>query len=342
MTGGIEFLRLETVHAALVHFTIGSLPLIFISHLIGWWRRSAQFTFAGDVALVFGAMSALASVASGIVAFLILDWPHGLDRFAWIHIAFGGTTAATLVAFATARLLVRRAHVVTGWRSALTGCVVMVLGIATGWVGGEVLVFHAGMAVKGAAGGALAPPITTSNQPPASIPESMGRLRSHWAAVDVASAEMMVRRPTPQLFRSILTSAREIQRLAEWVADDGAEQWGAAGGAPRQLASMAELLAARANNVASAAAEENPILLARTLGDLEAACTGCHATLRWVDNKQDSDDVDFPQPAHEPSEGNDTSPAEPPSDDAPFDDAADPPRGLRPEEAPDGTLEVGP
>ena len=138
--------RLATIHPVLAHFTIGGLPLIVIAYAMAVWRRSPAWTFVGDVgARRHGGADARHRPLRA-----------GLER--------GGAVAGRHreVALAPSRLRRRRRRL--RWRSSprcASSCgaatepvgralLAAVLGRRrpsrgiTGWIGGEVLVFHSG------------------------------------------------------------------------------------------------------------------------------------------------------------------------------------------------------
>src|SRR5205823_12371669 len=92
---------------------------------------------------------------------------------------------------------------------------VVVLGAAAilvnGWIGGEVLVFHAGMGVKGGGLGANSPPLASKGAP-SSFLDAMGRLRAHLAAADDDVSAMVVDRPRADRFRDARENALALGR----------------------------------------------------------------------------------------------------------------------------------
>src|SRR6185312_16969025 len=87
-------------------------------------------------------------------------WPGGIESWRWTHLGFGIATTVLLATLAVLRLAFRRSDVPA--RAPVFAAAIIVAGVAafTGWIGGEVLVFHSGMAVRAAGDGAFAPPVT--------------------------------------------------------------------------------------------------------------------------------------------------------------------------------------
>lgn len=295
----MESFRLVTIHPALVHMTIGALPFLTLAYGMAMRRKSERWTFAADALLIFTAIATLAVALFGLLAFLDLAWPDGLDFWRWLHLGLGVTSTVLIVGFGIARALARRRGATVAHRGTF-GMSLFLLALvgATGWVGGEVLVYHAGMAVKAAANGALAPPTGTRDEPPGSLEDAMGHIRGHWASATTNRASMLVERPSPGAFARIAADAAEIQELAEWVAREGAARYlrrqgpaGTGSGAGydaepphgvEQLAARARMLEARATELARAARAQDLRGVVEATAAMETVCTGCHIEFRWA------------------------------------------------------------
>jgi uncharacterized membrane protein len=277
----IELLRLVTIHPALVHFALGGLPIILVSYLLARWRRSERWSFVGDVATVVTAAAAAASLASGLLSNALVPWPGGLETWRAIHLAGGVASAVALVTLAVGRLWARRRHPVSGNAAAAGALVAAMVAGFTGWVGGDVLVFHSGMAVKAAALGASAPPTSTRRRPPRDLLEAMRQIRGSWAVTNVLVTAMIVEEPSDRDFDVIADQSRHIEELAAWVArtaPSGARDRGKQGDS--HLAQMAKELGARALVVESSGRQRDLAATARAVGAMEAVCAGCHDTRR--------------------------------------------------------------
>jgi uncharacterized membrane protein len=274
----VELVRLVTVHPALVHFAVGGIPIMLVAYVVARWARSERWSFVGDVAAVVTAAAAMASLASGLLANALVPWPGGLETWRAIHLTGGAISAAALVSLAVARLSVRRRHPVIG-NAALGGALLASTAVLfTGWVGGDVLVFHSGMAVKAAAYGATAPPTSTRRRPPGDLLDAMRQIRASWAASSDLVAAMIVEQPEERDFGVIVDQSRRIEDLARWVASNGArgprEQPGA------HLARMATELGTRAQRLEASARQHDLPATASALGGMEAVCADCHHTDR--------------------------------------------------------------
>lgn len=214
----MPLVRLETVHPILVHFTLGALPFLLLAYAVAARRRSAAWTFAGDTLLFFTAAITLATVAFGLVSNAVVDWPGGLSTWRWLHLGLGAFTALSLLVLAVARALRRRKHPVG---RAFAGMLIASLGgLVTGWIGGELLVFRSGMAVEAAAGGALAPPLTSRSPRPGDVTGAMHDLRASWAAATAELASMVVHDPDAREYAAVERHARDIGDVARWIAEE--------------------------------------------------------------------------------------------------------------------------
>jgi hypothetical protein len=282
-------IRATTVHPALVHVTLGVVPVFVVAYAIASTRRSPRWTFAGDVALWIGAASAPATVASGLVANALVPWPGGLQAWRWLHLGLAVASATLLLAFAVARLRALR-------RGALAsrGTVAAALGLAlllgtTGWIGGEVLVFHSGIAVAAAAHGALAPPMSRVEGTPTDLRDAMGRLRASWAEAETTFGRMLIERPSPEAYARVAVAARDLALVAGWLEARGAEAIvrhahapGAAAPELRgQVAEMAGFLREGALELERSARDEQWSRVTRALEGVTRSCAGCHQAVRW-------------------------------------------------------------
>lgn len=267
--------RWVTVHPALAHFTIGGLPLIVIGYAIAVWRRSPAWTLVGDAALVVTAALTLGTGAFGLVA-NTQPWPGGLETWRWIHLATGVATTLLLATLAALRI-VFRGDEAAGPRTLGAALVVATLAGFTGWVGGEVLVFHGGMAVRAAAEGALAPPVRETSERPRDFLAAMRQARAAWAAIDTRLAWMLVHEPRDDELARIEHEAHRLAALAGVMADEG--QKDPADG--DVLSSMAQSLAGDADAIADAAKRRSLQDLAKAVGETSSDCADCHEQTRW-------------------------------------------------------------
>lgn len=274
-------LRVLTLHPALAHVPVGVAPLLFAAYALARWRRSAEWTFAGDALLFLALPFTLLAFAFGLVSNAIAPWPGGLQGWRTAHLVLGATTSAGYLALAVSRwaLRTRIPRAGTGLLLA-TGVLVAVVG-ATGWVGGEVLVFHAGVGVQAAANGALAPalPSPGPGRPPSDLGDAMGQLRGAWGEAQVSLAEMIVQRPSAEGFARIGQSAARLEQLATWLDANP----------PRTLSEedasalhfMAGTLRQRAHALGEAAARSSLPQISKQVAAVSATCAGCHTQLRW-------------------------------------------------------------
>jgi uncharacterized membrane protein len=286
MTEPFSPLRAITLHPAIVHFTLGVVPVFLVAYAVAVTRRSPRWSFAGDVAVWIGAASAVATVASGLAANALVAWPGGLATWRWVHLVAGAASALLLVAFAAARLRAFRRDARAGKGALATATVVAVMLGATGWIGGEVLVFHSGVAVVAAGNGALAPTIFRARAPPADVHEAMGRLRGAWAEAITAHVTMLVHSPTPEGYARIAAAAADIVPLARWLEEEGPAEAARRGGddAGKATEYLAGLLGERARALEQAAVEARWSEVTRAVGAVTSTCAGCHEATRWREN----------------------------------------------------------
>jgi hypothetical protein len=188
--------------------------------------------------------------------------------------------------------------------SAALGALVLFVG----WIGGEVLVFHSGMAVKAAGLGALAPPLVRHwNRPPRDLEESMDRVRSSWSDVTTRAAKMVALAPRGPELEAVERSARVIEDTARWMQTDGPKTMpdprgpmpslhdehhdhvlrGLSQAEPMpatradHLVAMARDLEGHASAVEAAAHAQSLDGVMTAAGALGAECSDCHSELRW-------------------------------------------------------------
>ncbi|HEY2747271.1 MAG TPA: DUF2231 domain-containing protein [Polyangia bacterium] len=237
------------MHPALAHFTIGGLPLIVIAYAMAVRRRSPAWTFVGDVALIVTAALTLATGIFDLVSNAVVSWPGGIEKWRWLHLGFGVTTTALLAILAALRIVFRRGDVAIGRAMFAAALAVAAVAGFTGWIGGEVLVFHSGMAVRAAGDGALAPPVRDSDARPKDFLDAMRQARAAWASINTHLAWMLVQHPRDEDFRRIELDARRMQAVCKVMADEGAKDRRAAD----ILASMSQTLGGDAADIEQAA-----------------------------------------------------------------------------------------
>lgn len=297
----LEAVRLVTIHPIFVHFTIGALPIVVLAYVLAAVKKSARWTFVGDVSLFVTAALTLVTVVFGLLSNAVLEWPAGLGRWRTLHIVFAAAATAVLFALAIRRALRRRrAEVATDGTVAWAILGSALVGVA-GWIGGEVLVFHGGMAVKGAADGALAPVTEPSHERPSDLHGAMADLRSAWAATTTDVAWMIVNHPDDERLARIADRAARIQEVAQWVSGEGVNHYrehatevdvypiGGGPPAERTIDTRVDRMRALADELAEHAAETHAAAKAKDLtgvvkglGAMQERCTSCHATSRWV------------------------------------------------------------
>jgi uncharacterized membrane protein len=264
--------HLGTIHPALAHFTIGGLPLIVIAYALAVKRRSAEWTFVGDAALFVTAVATVATLAFGLVSDNVVPWPGGLERWRLVHLCAGVATAVFLAILAALRFAARDR---LASPIVLVGALVIASAAGlTGYVGGDVLVFHAGMAVRAAGDGALSAPIGSPS--PKSFLDAMRDARASWGDITARAAWMTVQHPRDEDFRRIEAAAHSLEKSATFMAAHAKET-----PKPDAVVSMSQSLAADATELASAAHERKLEDLSKALGETGADCVSCHEEARW-------------------------------------------------------------
>jgi uncharacterized membrane protein len=285
MRSGIELVRIETIHPALVHFVIGALPIILLAYSLARWQRSERWSFVGDVAVTLTAAFAVIATVFGLISNAVVPWPGGLESWRAIHLIGGICSALVMVALAVGRVRARRRRPVSG-NGALAGAVIAGAVVSiTGWIGGDVLVFHSGMAVKAAANGATSPATSTRHQVPRDLLDAMRQVRGSWAVANTMISAMIVEEPKDHDYDVIVDHSRRLEELGRWIATTASARTpGEAGDDPKRrrstLAELANALTARAASLEATGREHDLVSAAKALGDLEAACARCHDTQR--------------------------------------------------------------
>ncbi len=271
--------RLETIHPALAHLALGGLLLVVLGYAVARWRRSSQWTFVGDVALYVTASSTLAATAFGLVSNVVVSWPGGLERWRDLHLKLGVAASCLFVALSVWRWSARRRAANANTSGPFLAVVALAVAAvaATGAIGGEVLVYHAGMAVRAAGGGAFAPPLPRlgPDDPPRDFLSAMRGVRSQWGEIETRVGTMVVVKPRDDDFTQIAARVAKIHDLAGWMGDHAP-----AGAKHDQIVMMAQTLDGAAQDIGDAAAKKSAADVARALGEATAVCLECHKGAR--------------------------------------------------------------
>ncbi len=258
--------RVATVHPALAHITIGGVVIIALAYLVGVWRREARWSFAGDVALLVVAPLSLATAGMGLVSDAVVPWPGGLETFRLVHLLVGLSSASGLLLLGVVRW--RRRLQSVGVATTVAAVTVAAMVAVTGWIGGEVLVFHSGMAVRAAGDGALSPPLVGDHAGPGFL-GAMREARAGWGGVHGELAWMLVHQPRNESFVRILDDAERLSTAAHTMAQSD------------DVAELARTLQANAAKISFAARAKDLAGIARALGETDVTCARCHAESRW-------------------------------------------------------------
>ena len=293
----INVIRLVTIHPVLVHSTVGIMPVIVLAYAMALWFKSERWTFAGDVATAVCAAITLITMSFGLISNFYLRWPGGIWFWRYLHMGFGiGSTIALLV-FASVRSRMRRRGETLSGAGALGAAIFLSLLIgATGWIGGEVLVYGAGMAVRAAGDGALAPIGMDEAAAPSNFSDAMGRTRAAWASINTQVAVMIVHHPADANFASVTDDALRLQHVAHWIATVAPTRMRGAdkpmiepGGADQNhamtrgqmMAKMGMKLEDDARTIAQSAQRKDLKKLAEEIGTVNELCADCHEEFRW-------------------------------------------------------------
>lgn len=279
-----EPLRWVTMHPALVHFPLGILPFAALAYVVAAARRSRPWTFVGDVALALGTLALLVAAAFGIVSWLLLAWPGGLDPWRWVHLGAGVGAGVLALTLTIVRLTRMRRAPIAGAGTAASMAVVAGLVLFVGWVGGEILVFHGGMAVKAAGNGALAPAGERDAHPPRDLLHAMHRLRGAYGSATATMASAIVEHPHGEDFTTLARDARKMHDVGAWIVEHGAE--GAEDEEEAEhLTDMASRFVGHASDLEHAASTQQLSLAADRLGVIQADCAECHEHTRWEEEE---------------------------------------------------------
>lgn len=287
----MTLVRLETIHPMLVHLTIGGAVLLVIAYAVSAIRRSEQWSFAGDVILLVTTLITLATAAFGLISNWALPWPGGLGLWRWLHLGLGVLSTALLGTITYTRWRKRIGHAESKSAGVLFGSIATMLVVfGCGWVGGEVLVYHGGMAVKAAGYGALAPSVFPSKKPPGSLHDSMYEIRGAWSPITTTTAEMLVHQPAPEKFKKIEENALRLDELGQWIQgkakpheymqskNEGDDYKGQR---EKNFQQMSAELARLAKQLADAAKERDIEKSTQTASEMTNLCASCHYALRW-------------------------------------------------------------
>ena len=298
-----EFARLTTLHPALVHLPLGAIPLATLAYVMASLKRSERWLFVGDVALSFAGVGITLAAAFGFVAYFRLDWPGGLGPWPLVHLVLGTVTTISVwlllaARWRTHRWLKERAtatqsltqpftRTATAWHWALASIGISLLAAFTGYIGGEILVFHGGMAVKAGANGTLSPPLAAKEQSPATLNDAMQRLRALWASSVATTSRATAERPEDADFARVAEDARRIQRLSRWLVDWAHTPAPKSAGKPSkpepdaEMEQLAKALQTEAGHLEQAAIRHNLPDTLDALGATSRACAECHDKKRW-------------------------------------------------------------
>lgn len=263
----MQVIRLVTIHPALVHVTMGTLPVILIAYTMAHRHRSDRWTFVGDTTLAISAITTLLAVAFGIVSFVRIDWVGSSGLWRWVHMFVGVAASLLISIFGVVRLRRRARRPVSGRGAVLASVAVVAVTSVAGWIGGEILVFRGGAGVIAAGGGVLAP--ATSSTPRAShdLVDSMDSIREHWAAITTETARMIAVAPRPDAFERVAADADQLAVLGGELAT-------------RFDAPPPESFAADLHRLAAAARARDLAAVSAELGKATASCAHCHDDMR--------------------------------------------------------------
>jgi len=296
-----EFARLTTLHPALVHLPLGAIPLATIAYVMATLKRSERWLFVGDVALGFSGVAIAVAAAFGFVAYFRLDWPGGLGPWPLVHLVLGVVTTVSVWLLIAARWRNQRwlkqraiesprlskpfASAGTAWNWALASVGISLLAAFTGYIGGEILVFHGGMAVKAGASGTLSPPLAAKERPPKTLNDAMQHLRALWASSVGTTSQATAERPKSSDFARVAQDARDIQRLSRWIVDWAHNPSASSTAKPNkpdlEMEQLAKALQDQAVRLEQAATQHKLGDTLDALGATSRACADCHEQKRW-------------------------------------------------------------
>lgn len=298
-----EFARLTTLHPALVHLPLGAIPLATLAYIMASLKRSERWLFVGDVALSFTGIAITLAAAFGFVAYFRLDWPGGLGPWPLVHLVLGTVTTVSVwlllaTRWRTQRWLKQHAtagqplkqpftRAATAWSWAFASIGISLLAAFTGYIGGEILVFHGGMAVKASGNGTLAPPLAATEKAPKTLHDAMQRLRELWASSVATTSQATAERPKNADFARVAEDARRIQRLSRWIEDWAHTPDTRSTAKPSkpepdlEMERLAKALQTEAGHLEQAATQHNLPDTLDALGATSRACAECHDKKRW-------------------------------------------------------------
>lgn len=287
-----DIVRINTLHPALVHLPLGIIPLCLLAYFVAasmGAARGGRWVFVGDVALASAVVVTTLSAAAGYLAYFRLQWPGALDPWPLVHLVLGTSTTVGiwLIAGFRYRALKRsssEARVSSAraqrWSLPLSMTGITVAALATGYIGGEVLVFHGGMAVKAGAQGMLAPPLRVDHRSPDSLHDAMHKMRGLWASSVAVSTRALTETPAAEHFRQIADDAEGLQKLTRWVID-WAHQPKPDAQHHADLDRLAQEMEDQALKLEQAATQADLPATLDALGKVSAACASCHVQARW-------------------------------------------------------------
>lgn len=259
--------RLYTLHPLLAHFTVGGTAIFVLAYLIGLRTRSTAWTFAGDAVLWITTLFTLATLGFGFVS-NTMPWPGGLELWKAIHMWLATGATAALALLSLVRLRARQKSdgigVIVGLFMLVSAGAVAI----TGWIGGEVLVFHSGMAVRAAGLGSLAPPVT-DRQTARNFLDAMREARAAWGGVNAELSWMLVQRPDDERWLKIASDGERMKLFAQLMAKTP------------EMADRSVELADDADKIVEAARKKRLTDLSLAVGQAGATCARCHEEERW-------------------------------------------------------------
>jgi uncharacterized membrane protein len=269
---------LETLHAATVHIPIGGAFIALVLYAIAARARSERWFFAADVTTVIVAITLVLAVATGLVANARVHWPGGIEPWRLAHIVSGVAATLIVVVFAALRMRARARSATRAPFLVFVAAGACFSSVAiVGWIGGDGLVYDAGIGVSAAGHGALAPSTRSEREPPKSLLDSMRRARGAWASVYDAIAAMMVGHPDVHWLGVAARDADRLQREFRWMATNESHSPSPSQDLQRCYAAIADASGSLARSL-----DEHRIVAATAqLGAITTACVGCHAEYRW-------------------------------------------------------------